>query len=501
MHKGVIAVQAAHKLIDDEYLKIATGERDTYAGFVIPSSDGLMTAHVRATDPHNSAAELLQIVKDTNDQLKAEDKTKDKPMVLYFASTDVTHDDDLQPFVLLKDGKNQTLLAVFLEGEFEEEFEGLSDQSPQHHTPEFFATQSYLVGKVADIHRRTDNITKTVEELKQPSTYKEIVKSLRKDTTSRMVATFVASNGDIFSIKQNDKEKSFDWGHVSQAFGYEEKAGTTAPVVSSKSVFATPSPSASPPSPQSTPGSAPDNLPKGPDNPLPDVSTEDDPVVKYKDVLFIPGPNMEKKRNILKNFYKHWGGDQILGELDKIRDTNGSWVEGTARFKIREKMRKEIDKALADKRLTRWEARPIADVKPITQVASAAFSTTSDDAGTRQISMILRPEERDQLQVLLPRIIAFRDEKGQPILDPTKLGEYEKSVPTLGEQIGKPEAFIPLSPDQWDIAMSVGPAPAEIMAKRLYFQIQGMYFAEKVMREQRDEELNKLKKTRSAFAA
>jgi hypothetical protein len=496
MHKGVIAVQAANKLIADEYLQVATGERDTYAGFLIPSVDGLMKAAIRASDPHNSAAELMQVIKDTNEQLKAEDRTKDKPLVLYLAATDCTHEDDLQPHVLLKNDKNETQLAVFLEGEFEEEFEGLSEQSPVHHSPEFFAAQTYLVGKVSDIHQRTKSLEETIKELKQPNVYKEIVKSLRKDSTSRMVATFVASNGDIFSIKQNDKEKVFSWGYVSQAFGYEEKQ-TAAPVVPSKSVFAQPTAPA-PTAPK--PADPPFDITNTPDKTsVPTIPLKEDELTQWKGVLFVPGPSVEKKRHTLKNMYKHWGGDQILTELTKTVDTNGTWHDGTARFKVREKMWKEIPKALEEGRLVRWSPEAAvgnvgnASVKPITQDAPAVITSTSDDKPTA-IHMIMKPEERQKIEVLLPRVVSARDEKGQLILNPEKLGEYEKNIPTLAEQLGKPAGtFLPLDPEGYDLIEAINPGAT----KRLFFENQAILAA----LQKRVAELDKKPASKSAFAA
>lgn len=468
MHKGVIIVQAPNKLIEDEFLQIATGERDTYAGFILPSKEGLMTAHIRPDNPNAASTELAQIVRDTNAQLKAEDKTKDSAMVLFLASTDATHDDDLQPHVLLKDMQGKTLLACFLEGEFEEEFENLSSSSPTKHTPEFFAVQTYLVPKISGIHHRTNDLSKTIDELKYSN--KEIVKSLRKDSKSRMVLTFVSSTGEIFSMKQNENEKVFPWGYVSQAFGYEEKTAT--PLVSSKSVFATPS-SPTPPTPvQPEPSAIPDNLPAGPNTSVPVVPQKDDPIAKWKETLFVPGPTIDKKRHVLKGWYKHWGGDQILGELDKIKGTNGSWHDGSAKFKVRAKVLDKVDKALEDGIIAVWDPKPIASVEPITQVAPAVITSTSDDK--KIIPMIIKPEGRQKIEVLLPRVIAIRDEKGQHILNPEKLAEFEKNIPTLAEQLGKPAGtFLPIDPEGYDLIEALEPGAV----KRLFFENQAMLAA------------------------
>jgi hypothetical protein len=44
---------------------------------------------------------------------------------------------------------------------------------------------------------------------------------------------------------------------------------------------------------------------------------------------------------------------------------------------------------------------------------------------------------------LLPRVLCTRDEKGQVIIDPNKLAEWEANVPTVELQMGqKPDSFI-----------------------------------------------------------
>src|SRR6202035_5642996 len=122
------------------------------------------------------------------------------------------------------------------------------------------------------------------------------------------------------------------------------------------------------------------DIPSAPDKTsVPTVPQKDDELVQWKGVLFIPGPNVEKKRHTLKNMYKHWGGDQVLTELTKIADTNGHWHEGTAKFKVREKMWKDIPKAITEGRLVQWEPKMIAStepLKPITQDAPAVITST-----------------------------------------------------------------------------------------------------------------------------
>src|SRR5215468_11958633 len=110
MHKGVIIVQKPNKTMPEEYLKIAAGERDTYMGCVIPTlKGGLMHAAIPASQDDGAYPpdELVQIVKDTDVQLKTEDDTTDSPAVYYLAATDSTKTDDQQPFVILRDGSNQ----------------------------------------------------------------------------------------------------------------------------------------------------------------------------------------------------------------------------------------------------------------------------------------------------------------------------------------------------------------------------------------------------------
>jgi len=492
MNTGVIVVKNSDGKIPEEFVNIASTQCDGSFGFAMSKPDGGLFHYSQKASPE----EATEITKETQNDAQCADKTA---VFFYGKAEDKIHTDDHQPHVVLRDSSNQPLMAVFLEGKFEEEFEKLSENSPQHHTPAFFVAQTYLVGKISKLFQQNKyNLVETVKDLQQPDTYKEISARVRADKTNRFQITFVPAIGTPFSIKQGASEKSFPWGDISQAFGYDEKS-TTKPTVSSKSVFGSPSPAAPTVPLQPTVSPLPDNIPDGSKPSVPSVPQKDNDLTKYADMLFVP-PGHIKNRSSRKDWYKLYGYPGILNEISKNENkAKGDWTQGQAPIKLTHSHLKNAEALLRDNKIARWsdEARPVAEVKPITSDAPAVISDAKvTETKAPSIMMIVPPSDRQKIEVLLPRVISSRDEKGQLIIDPAKLNEYEKSVPTLAEQLGKPAGtFLPIDPEGYDLIEQVNPGAT----KRLFFENQGIM----VHLQKKVEELEKKAepKSKSAFAA
>ena len=423
-HEGVIVTQETGKRIPKQFLEIAQANRSNYIGVAIPgvSEDG--------------AQRVMQISgpQFTLDDVEATSRGDNGvPQVWFFARHDEgMSNDNMQPYVLLRDAKDKPLICCFLAGEFDRDFTHKEGKQ----TNEFFVVNEYLIRKVRDIFEQSgNNLTLTVKELKQSHIRKEIEKNCRRSGESKMQITMIAAVDElpVWSYVTVDPT-SFDWGSSTEAFGYTEKTEEK-PVERKSGMF------------EKEPMTEPKvDIPKTP------VVIPDDEGKRYKDALFTPPDNIAKAgTHACKNWYKNWA------ELPKD-EAQGKWREGTARVKVRESMLKQIPTALANNKVKLWDPKPIAGVEPITTQPPITPLTAFPEP-TAQFSMILPHPTVETLQKeLLPRVVATRDEKGQLIFDPEKLADWEKNLPTFEEQMGKEAGFFDMiDKPQWDLMNKIHP--------------------------------------------
>lgn len=398
-HEGVIATQLTGKKIPRQYLEYAIANRTGYIGVAIPDikKGGVM---------HISGSGF------TIDDVTATQAETEDPQVWYFARhDDGIHADDMQPHVLLRSASNEPLICCFLAGEYEPDF----THKESNHTNDFFVVQEYLVGKVAKVfEEQGHNLPLTVKELKQPTLYKEIVRTCRKSGESPMQITMVAAEGSVWSYSTM-QPSTFEWGSATEAFGFSENK-VEPPAEKKSGMFSSPS---GPTAPVSVPASVPAVPAK--DTPLPagDATGWE----RFKDTLFVPPEHIIKNgKHALKSWYRHW---DVNG--DKLPE---KWEKGTAPIKIREQLLKQIDVAMAGNKVKVFT--PIASTEPVKPVTADVKPVST------VLQMILPPEKRDVFsKELLSKVICARDEKGQVIIHPDKLAEWEKGVPTIAEQMGK----------------------------------------------------------------
>jgi len=405
-HEGVIVTQLTGKQIPKQYLEYAIANRTGYIGVAIPDTKkgGVM---------HISGSQF-----GLDDVLSSQQDCKDDPQVWYFArhDEDLNHD-DMQPHVLLRSAGNEPLICCFLAGEYEPDF----THKESKHTNDFFVVQEYLIGKVAQVYTQCgNNLGLTVKELKQPTLFKEILRTCRKSAESPMQITMIAAEGSVWSYSTM-QPSTFEWGSATEAFGFTEKASDPPPAEKKSGMFGSPS---------GTPAVAPlpASVPQVPDktNPLPGENSTG--WETFKNTLFVPPEHIIKNgRHALKNWYKHWGVDG-----DKLPE---KWEKGTAAVKIREQMLKQIDVAIAGNKVKVQQELPvIASTDPVKPVINSETSKQVPSI----LSMVAAPEKRAVFEKeLLSRVICTRDEKGQVIIDPNKLAEWEKNLPTVAEQMGK----------------------------------------------------------------
>jgi hypothetical protein len=128
------------------------------------------------------------------------------------------HDDDLQPFVLLKDGDGNCLACAFGEGSFPGYVHDASN-----HSEFFFCFTEYLFDEVQEPWHKGDmSLDKLAEDLDGPMFRKRIMNVMG----SRGEITILLGNGKVVNyLKNNVQGANFAWGHTSNKLDYNEAVG------------------------------------------------------------------------------------------------------------------------------------------------------------------------------------------------------------------------------------------------------------------------------------
>ena len=213
MSGNALVVKAAGKLMDDEYLKIAAGERDGYLAFAFAEGGAITSGNMIKEESKTN--NLKTDVEETSEE------KKDIAVHLMFAG-EVDTEESKQPFETLTDDEGRALAVTFIEGTTQD----FGDvESP--HSKEWRAHQHYLTPKILKIYNNHgQDLEKTVNELKELFTKNEMLSSVfpgtEKDTRGEITILF--QDGQSINMVKGDRHKKYEWGETSLAFGYEAKA-------------------------------------------------------------------------------------------------------------------------------------------------------------------------------------------------------------------------------------------------------------------------------------
>lgn len=138
---------------------------------------------------------------------------------LYEATEDFNAE-DIQPFVTLKDDKDNPLLAVFLDGPFDRHKED------DGHTSEYHAAFDYLQDRVMALYAISrGDVAKMLDLMRAKNFGKEVEAVLGEGNS----VTMLANNGEIVSYGPVKDVVKYDWGWSTNYYGFGAAAKAEAP--------------------------------------------------------------------------------------------------------------------------------------------------------------------------------------------------------------------------------------------------------------------------------
>lgn len=202
-HSGVIVVKDKNQIVPRPYLEKVLEKNPTAFGMAFVEKGSILEDIVSKDISVDLIMGLM-------------DGFKKEVVVFHFGNYDAGYlTDDLQPWIALRDVKQQPSLVVFLEGNFSSQ-----SKAGSNHVPEFFASYDKLMPKLQKLYNMADhNIGKLMANVEG---FKDDLASLWVD---RGTILMLASTGQIYSYSVNPLEKKFDWGWTTNhyGFGVEEK--------------------------------------------------------------------------------------------------------------------------------------------------------------------------------------------------------------------------------------------------------------------------------------
>lgn len=219
---------------------------------------------------------------------------------------------EIQPWIALQDSKGNPLIVVCIEGDFpyqgnDAERDGMSEGYDVFH--------DYVADKITEMYGLLGNDWKKVIEYLKTTSFS---KDIEKITGNRAVIAFMPLEGEPFSVGKNDIGATYDWGSVSNAYGYTESAvasATPAPAPKVKvSKFAVDD---SQPQPQPIPDKKPAAPASVPNSPQPEIKHKPaDPIQATADAIDGEMIKVEIPTHLRGKRKKAWVRD-ALGTLPK----------------------------------------------------------------------------------------------------------------------------------------------------------------------------------------
>jgi hypothetical protein len=214
-YQGLIAELSANATIPGKQLEAIMTAYPTCWGYAAPVEDKqgnkkLLMAATKIPDGWSA--------KDIQD-MKAELRGTPEMMEYFGKFSADTDDVCMQPFPCLEDDKGNTLLCLFLEGDFDH----WAKPDEPHHTPEYICYRDKISPLVNKFNKMLNgNVAAVVKELGST----EIQDILEGTFADRGVMYFLSNAGHSQMIEGgNDKRKDEDWGSLSNEV--PEVQGTT----------------------------------------------------------------------------------------------------------------------------------------------------------------------------------------------------------------------------------------------------------------------------------
>jgi len=202
MSMGKIIYKKKGELVPDQLLEKLFHGKPTLVDLCMVDQGALQFAHPDNVDNMEEFKRIMEVF-------------KDYATICFFGYDAEYLTDDRQPFVLVRNSKDQPVLAVCMQGDF----------SPYHdeksaHSDEFHALNKYFRPKLQKIFSLCkEDIPQFLDELRDPV----LVDELSTKTFLNQGSIEVLSiTGEVFSFVRDDKRKEFKWGFTSDTLGHDE---------------------------------------------------------------------------------------------------------------------------------------------------------------------------------------------------------------------------------------------------------------------------------------
>lgn len=137
---------------------------------------------------------------------------------LHFANLDEDlSESDQQPFVIIRNDKNEPILVVMAEGDF------IGFDTPESsHTNEYHMIQQFLDEQIKAVFQIAKEDTASMMNMLSTKRYRDIFSNT---CVPRGCMSLIGAVGEPITITKGNKfGGSFDWGYTSRVFGYAESA-------------------------------------------------------------------------------------------------------------------------------------------------------------------------------------------------------------------------------------------------------------------------------------
>lgn len=207
MYEGVTVVKNKNEIVPDDVLSKCLEKNKSFFGLA-RAAEGKLIIVRQKFSPESTPLTVEDLNKIQNNP-----EYKSEQLVMFFGNADLVGEPDMQPFVLLEDSDNDPILAMFMDGNFEE-FKKTGSARP----PEVFAFEEYFKPKLKKLGLYHDfDLNKIMDEIKSSDTSRDYVKTM---CGNRGSISFLSGNGRVISlsVKGDVSSKKTSWGWISDTY-------------------------------------------------------------------------------------------------------------------------------------------------------------------------------------------------------------------------------------------------------------------------------------------
>jgi hypothetical protein len=192
---------------------------DQFGGIVLEKNKLCMGAAMAGIDDHlqvnHSKFEPWDNIKIIQGEHEETKDWKECVQIFQFCDFEPKFEDDVPPFVLLRDAKDKPILVCFADGDFS------SFAEPDGaHSGMYYMYSKQLLKPISTLGRLLKyDLKEIMKEITSDS-----LENVFSRTAGDCALVFLAANGDSRIHTTTGTGKQFEWGYVSNNYGYEEGA-------------------------------------------------------------------------------------------------------------------------------------------------------------------------------------------------------------------------------------------------------------------------------------